>query len=195
MHKLTPISDDDLRPLRRAVTAHEYMFAHVYASILNIRLRSSARVCDLQVTWIRHRDLHLLTVDKATYTSDQRFVSMHNAQLGDWTLQVRAASCSVELMCDACVCIVYSVDRLRVCGYTSVYVYKMCETTLRQRRRRLTCANSQRRRCRTMLDDGGLDQLMVVCVVSVLMKFDQTPRPLRRWTKCDVQCTGPQCIN
>lgn len=41
-----------------------------------------------QVTWIRHRDLHLLTVDKTTYTSDQRFVSVHNPQLGDWTLQV-----------------------------------------------------------------------------------------------------------
>lgn len=42
-----------------------------------------------QVTWIRHRDLHLLTVDKMTYTSDQRFVSVHNPQMGDWSLQVR----------------------------------------------------------------------------------------------------------
>ena len=41
-----------------------------------------------QVTWIRHRDLHLLTVDKTTYTSDQRFVSVHNPQMGDWSLQV-----------------------------------------------------------------------------------------------------------
>lgn len=41
-----------------------------------------------QVTWIRHRDLHLLTVDKTTYTSDQRFVSVNNPQIGDWSLQV-----------------------------------------------------------------------------------------------------------
>lgn len=45
----------------------------------------------LQVTWIRHRDLHLLTVDKATYTSDQRFVSVNNPQIGDWSLQVFAS--------------------------------------------------------------------------------------------------------
>lgn len=43
----------------------------------------------VQVTWIRHRDLHLLTVDKTTYTSDQRFVSVNNPQIGDWSLQVR----------------------------------------------------------------------------------------------------------
>lgn len=41
-----------------------------------------------QVTWIRHRDLHLLTVAQTTYTPDQRFVSVFNGQLGDWTLQV-----------------------------------------------------------------------------------------------------------
>lgn len=41
-----------------------------------------------QVTWIRHRDLHLLTVGKMTYTSDQRFQSVHNPQTGDWSLQV-----------------------------------------------------------------------------------------------------------
>lgn len=46
----------------------------------------------LQVTWIRHRDLHLLTVDKTTYTSDQRFVSVHNPQMGDWSLQVNFSS-------------------------------------------------------------------------------------------------------
>lgn len=42
----------------------------------------------IQVTWIRHRDLHLLTVDKTTYTSDNRFVCVNNKQIGDWSLQV-----------------------------------------------------------------------------------------------------------
>lgn len=41
-----------------------------------------------QVSWIRHRDLHLLTVGKATYTADMRFQSVHNPQLGDWSLKV-----------------------------------------------------------------------------------------------------------
>ncbi|RZC10187.1 hypothetical protein BDFB_013947, partial [Asbolus verrucosus] len=41
------------------------------------------------VSWIRHRDLHLLTVGRSTYTSDQRFTSIHNPMTEDWTLQVR----------------------------------------------------------------------------------------------------------
>ncbi|CAH1965361.1 unnamed protein product [Acanthoscelides obtectus] len=41
------------------------------------------------VSWIRHRDLHLLTVGRFTYTSDQRFVSIHNPMTEDWTLQIR----------------------------------------------------------------------------------------------------------
>ncbi|XP_050721088.1 uncharacterized protein LOC127000955 [Eriocheir sinensis] len=31
-----------------------------------------------QVSWIRHRDLHLLSVGRFTYTSDQRFVARHS---------------------------------------------------------------------------------------------------------------------
>jgi hypothetical protein len=42
----------------------------------------------IQVSWIRHRDLHLLTVGKMTYTSDQRFQSVHNPHTNDWALKV-----------------------------------------------------------------------------------------------------------
>lgn len=41
-----------------------------------------------KVTWIRHRDLHLLTVGKATYTSDNRFQSVQNAYADEWSLKV-----------------------------------------------------------------------------------------------------------
>ncbi|XP_065079024.1 zwei Ig domain protein zig-8-like [Ochlerotatus camptorhynchus] len=41
------------------------------------------------VSWVRHRDIHLLTVGRFTYTSDQRFQSVHNAQTDDWSLQIR----------------------------------------------------------------------------------------------------------
>lgn len=41
-----------------------------------------------KVTWIRHRDLHLLTVGKATYTSDNRFQSVKNAHTDEWALKV-----------------------------------------------------------------------------------------------------------
>ncbi|XP_076044830.1 uncharacterized protein LOC143027428 [Oratosquilla oratoria] len=40
------------------------------------------------VSWIRHRDIHLLTVDHYTYTSDQRFQALYEASTGDWVLLV-----------------------------------------------------------------------------------------------------------
>lgn len=53
---------------------------------LSCRIRN---VGNRTVSWIRHRDLHLLTVDRSTYTSDQRFTSIHNPMTEEWTLQVR----------------------------------------------------------------------------------------------------------
>ncbi|XP_046399130.1 hemicentin-2-like [Ischnura elegans] len=41
------------------------------------------------VSWVRHRDIHLLTVGRYTYTSDQRFQSIHLPHTEDWKLQVR----------------------------------------------------------------------------------------------------------
>ncbi|XP_043276928.1 kin of IRRE-like protein 3 isoform X4 [Venturia canescens] len=43
----------------------------------------------LQVSWVRHRDIHLLTIGRYTYTSDQRFRAIHNAYSDDWTLQIK----------------------------------------------------------------------------------------------------------
>jgi neurotrimin len=42
-----------------------------------------------QVSWIRHRDIHLLTVGRYTYTTDQRFRAMHDANSEDWVLQIK----------------------------------------------------------------------------------------------------------
>lgn len=44
-----------------------------------------------QVSWVRHRDIHLLTVGRYTYTSDQRFEAMHSPHAEDWTLRIRYA--------------------------------------------------------------------------------------------------------
>lgn len=41
------------------------------------------------VAWVRHRDLHILTVGSYTYVSDQRFQAYHLANTDDWTLQIR----------------------------------------------------------------------------------------------------------
>ncbi|KAL1402617.1 hypothetical protein pipiens_019693, partial [Culex pipiens pipiens] len=43
------------------------------------------------VSWIRHRDIHILTVGSYTYTSDQRFQATHHKNTDDWTLQIKWA--------------------------------------------------------------------------------------------------------
>ena len=43
----------------------------------------------LQVTWIRHRDVHILTVGQYTYTTDQRFLARHNPATDEWTLVIK----------------------------------------------------------------------------------------------------------
>lgn len=47
-------------------------------------------ICD-QVSWVRHRDIHLLTVGRYTYTSDQRFEALHSPHTEEWTLRIRYA--------------------------------------------------------------------------------------------------------
>lgn len=43
------------------------------------------------MSWVRHRDIHLLTVGRYTYTSDQRFEAMHSPHTEEWTLRIRYA--------------------------------------------------------------------------------------------------------
>ncbi|KAH8040216.1 hypothetical protein HPB51_009764 [Rhipicephalus microplus] len=50
---------------------------------------SSTLFADSQVSWVRQRDLHILTVGTYTYTSDQRFHSIHLEGSEDWTLEIR----------------------------------------------------------------------------------------------------------
>lgn len=45
----------------------------------------------MQVSWIRHRDIHILTVGAYTYTSDQRFQANHHTETDEWTLQIKWA--------------------------------------------------------------------------------------------------------
>ena len=42
----------------------------------------------LQVSWIRKRDLHILTVGILTYTTDQRFQTVHRDGSDEWTLKI-----------------------------------------------------------------------------------------------------------
>lgn len=67
-----------------------------------------------KVSWIRHRDLHLLTVDDNTYTSDQRFTSIQNKQTGDWSLQV-------------CILFIISTNAKRIASMNAMHRVDLCE--------------------------------------------------------------------
>lgn len=41
-----------------------------------------------QVSWIRKRDLHILTSMSVTYTSDARFTVVGNPETDDWNLRI-----------------------------------------------------------------------------------------------------------
>lgn len=45
----------------------------------------------LQVSWMRKRDLHILTSDIHTYTGDQRFSVLHPPDSDDWDLKIEYA--------------------------------------------------------------------------------------------------------
>lgn len=44
------------------------------------------------VSWMRHRDINLLTVGTETYTPDRRFRGLHVPNSPEWTLQIKAST-------------------------------------------------------------------------------------------------------
>lgn len=44
-----------------------------------------------KVSWIRKRDLHILTVGILTYTNDQRFQSVHADGSDEWILKISSS--------------------------------------------------------------------------------------------------------
>ncbi|XP_058125122.1 uncharacterized protein LOC131285454 [Anopheles ziemanni] len=72
---------DDTTP--RNVTALVGKSAYLSCRVKNLANKT--------VSWIRHRDIHILTVGSYTYTSDQRFQATHHKNTDDWTLQIKWA--------------------------------------------------------------------------------------------------------
>lgn len=68
---------------------NDSVFLHLGKSAyLSCRVRSLG---NKTVSWIRHRDIHILTVGSYTYTSDQRFQATHHKENDEWTLQIKWA--------------------------------------------------------------------------------------------------------
>ena len=49
-----------------------------------------------QVSWLRHRDTHLLTAGRYTYTSDQRFRAIHKVLSEDYILQIQPVQVAAQ---------------------------------------------------------------------------------------------------
>ncbi|KAG8289526.1 hypothetical protein J6590_102574, partial [Homalodisca vitripennis] len=65
---------------QRNVTITEGKSAYLHCRVRNLGNKT--------VAWVRVRDLHLLTLDIVTYTSDSRFRSIHDDDTDDWTLKI-----------------------------------------------------------------------------------------------------------
>ncbi|XP_063844539.1 zwei Ig domain protein zig-8-like [Scylla paramamosain] len=70
-----------LPPPARNVTALEGQSAYLHCRV--------AQLGDKKVSWIRRRDLHVLTSGVHTFASDQRFLALHADRSENWTLQIR----------------------------------------------------------------------------------------------------------
>ncbi|KAG8190001.1 hypothetical protein JTE90_002564 [Oedothorax gibbosus] len=74
-----PIFDDS--EAEKNVTYQLGKTAHLHCRIRQLGNRV--------VSWVRQVDLHILTVGTYTYTTDQRFTSIHKDSTDDWTLEIR----------------------------------------------------------------------------------------------------------
>ncbi|CAL4066934.1 unnamed protein product, partial [Meganyctiphanes norvegica] len=66
---------------------------HIHTAFVG---RSASLTCivhdvhtDNSVSWIRDRDLRILTVGRYTYTTDLRFEALHNPGSSEWTMRIK----------------------------------------------------------------------------------------------------------
>ncbi|XP_064094766.1 zwei Ig domain protein zig-8-like [Macrobrachium nipponense] len=67
----------------RNVSAVRGTSAHLHCIVHNLGNKS--------VSWIRQRDLHILTVGRYTYTTDDRYQIIHSTSSTDWILKIKYA--------------------------------------------------------------------------------------------------------
>jgi len=86
--KNMPVSDFALpQPVPQVELRHSGNVTAVLerGALLNCRVRG---IGNRTVSWIRHRDTHLLTVGRYTYTNDERFRAIHKVKSEDYMLQI-----------------------------------------------------------------------------------------------------------
>ncbi|CAL4142210.1 unnamed protein product, partial [Meganyctiphanes norvegica] len=80
----TPTGPRFDRTLPRNVTVQAGKTAVLACRVMN--------VADKSVSWIRHDDLHILTVDKYRYSTDQRVSTVYNEVNQEWVLRMRGVT-------------------------------------------------------------------------------------------------------
>ncbi|XP_063236727.1 zwei Ig domain protein zig-8-like [Bacillus rossius redtenbacheri] len=83
---LPSTGNDSLSPHFDLDVAREVTAAAGRTAFLRCRVQ---QLGDKAVSWIRQRDLHILTVGLLTYTSDERFQAVRPRGSDTWTLQLR----------------------------------------------------------------------------------------------------------
>ncbi|CAH0718287.1 unnamed protein product, partial [Brenthis ino] len=84
----TSATDTMVQPHFDNTTKREYTAAVGQPAYLHCRVKNLG---DRSVSWIRKRDLHILTVGVHTYSSDARFAALHTDGSDEWTLRVAHA--------------------------------------------------------------------------------------------------------
>ncbi|XP_026326212.1 zwei Ig domain protein zig-8-like [Hyposmocoma kahamanoa] len=84
----TTDTNEHVGPYFDNTTKREYTAAVGQPAYLHCRVKNLA---DRAVSWIRKRDLHILTVGVHTYSSDARFAALHTDGSDIWTLRVAPA--------------------------------------------------------------------------------------------------------
>lgn len=54
-------------------------------------ITQATELLQIQVSWVRHQDVHILAVGTRTFTTDERFAVKHVEDTGQFTLLIRKA--------------------------------------------------------------------------------------------------------
>ncbi|XP_017486004.1 PREDICTED: uncharacterized protein LOC108374526 isoform X2 [Rhagoletis zephyria] len=113
---------DDVNPRNISTVADE-------PAILRCRVKNKG---NRTVSWMRKRDLHILTTNIYTYTGDQRFSVVHPPGSDDWDLKIEYAQqrdsgiyeCQVntEPKINLAVSLVVNAARAKILGSTEIHV-------------------------------------------------------------------------
>lgn len=83
--ELSNLIPDEYEPQFDNNTEREIIAALGTTARMHCRVR---HLGDRAVSWIRQRDLHILTIGIMTYTNDQRFLARHIDNSDEWVLKI-----------------------------------------------------------------------------------------------------------